>query len=120
MVIRCVFSRPALTLVLLLPFVAAATGAHADTSAATSCATALPKDARAIFDATLPQLAPGGDLRATVKPLTGPDGVVIGVIGIALDMTERIVAERALRAGANGYIMKQEATERVLVALRRI
>ncbi|MGA7398732.1 MAG: response regulator transcription factor [Candidatus Sulfotelmatobacter sp.] len=33
---------------------------------------------------------------------------------------EAIYAERALRAGANGYIMKQEATERVLVALRRI
>ena len=33
---------------------------------------------------------------------------------------ESVYAERALRAGANGYIMKQEATERVLVALRRI
>jgi DNA-binding NarL/FixJ family response regulator len=33
---------------------------------------------------------------------------------------EAIYAERALRAGANGYIMKQEATEKVLVALRRI
>jgi DNA-binding NarL/FixJ family response regulator len=33
---------------------------------------------------------------------------------------ETIYAERALRAGANGYIMKQEATEKVLVALRRI
>ena len=33
---------------------------------------------------------------------------------------ESTYAERALRAGANGYIMKQEATENVLVALRRI
>jgi DNA-binding NarL/FixJ family response regulator len=33
---------------------------------------------------------------------------------------ESIYAERALRAGANGYIMKQEATDKVLVALRRI
>lgn len=33
---------------------------------------------------------------------------------------ESIYAERAMRAGANGYVMKQEATERVLVALRRI
>jgi len=33
---------------------------------------------------------------------------------------ESIYAERALRAGANGYIMKQEATEKVLIALRRI
>ena len=33
---------------------------------------------------------------------------------------ESIYAERAQRAGAQGYIMKQEATEKVLVALRRI
>lgn len=33
---------------------------------------------------------------------------------------ESIYAERALRAHANGYIMKQEATEKVLVAVRRI
>src|SRR5271155_1331034 len=33
---------------------------------------------------------------------------------------ESIYAERALRAGANGYIMKQEATEKVLIAIRRI
>jgi DNA-binding NarL/FixJ family response regulator len=33
---------------------------------------------------------------------------------------ESIYAEGAMRAGANGYIMKQEATERVLIALRRI
>jgi DNA-binding NarL/FixJ family response regulator len=33
---------------------------------------------------------------------------------------ESIYAERALRAGARGYMMKEEATERVLVAIRRI
>jgi len=33
---------------------------------------------------------------------------------------ESIYAERALRAGANGYIMKQEATDNVLTAVRRI
>jgi DNA-binding NarL/FixJ family response regulator len=33
---------------------------------------------------------------------------------------ESIYAERALRARANGYIMKQEATEKVLIAIRRI
>jgi DNA-binding NarL/FixJ family response regulator len=33
---------------------------------------------------------------------------------------ETIYAERVLRAGANGYIMKQEATDRVLTAIRRI
>jgi DNA-binding NarL/FixJ family response regulator len=33
---------------------------------------------------------------------------------------ESIYAERALRAGANGYIMKHEAAERVLVAVRQV
>lgn len=33
---------------------------------------------------------------------------------------ESVYAERALRAGAQGYIMKQEATEKVLIAVRRI
>lgn len=33
---------------------------------------------------------------------------------------EFMYAERALRAGARGYVMKQDATETVLVALRRI
>lgn len=33
---------------------------------------------------------------------------------------ESTYAERVLRAGANGYIMKQEATEKVLIAIRRI
>lgn len=33
---------------------------------------------------------------------------------------EAVYAQRALRAGAAGYIMKQEATERVLVAIRKI
>jgi DNA-binding NarL/FixJ family response regulator len=33
---------------------------------------------------------------------------------------ESIYAERALRAGAMGYIMKQEATEKVVAAIRRI
>jgi DNA-binding NarL/FixJ family response regulator len=33
---------------------------------------------------------------------------------------ESVYAQRALRAGAAGYIMKQEATEKVLVALRKV
>lgn len=33
---------------------------------------------------------------------------------------ETLYAERALRAGALGYIMKEEATEQVLVAIRRV
>ncbi len=62
--------------------------------------------------------------------LPGPDGIELLKAIRAADLTlpvlvlsmhdESVYAERALRAGANGYIMKQEATENVLVALRRI
>ena len=62
--------------------------------------------------------------------LNGPDGIdllknirnvypTLPVLILSMH-DESIYAERALRAGANGYIMKQEATEKVLVALRRI
>ncbi|MDB6055383.1 MAG: two component transcriptional regulator, LuxR family [Verrucomicrobiales bacterium] len=33
---------------------------------------------------------------------------------------ESLYAERVLRAGAAGYIMKQEATERILIAIRKV
>lgn len=62
--------------------------------------------------------------------LDGPDGIeLLKMIRLKdarlpvliLSMhDESLYAERALRAGANGYIMKQEATERVLVAIRQI
>jgi DNA-binding NarL/FixJ family response regulator len=62
--------------------------------------------------------------------LDGPDGLELlktlratypNLPVLILSMhDESAYAERALRAGANGYIMKQEATERVLVAIRRI
>ena len=62
--------------------------------------------------------------------LNGPDGLDVlkeirtktaGLPVLILSMhDESIYAERAIRAGANGYIMKQEATEKVLVAIRRI
>ncbi len=40
---------------------------------------------------------------------------------LALSMhDESLYAERALRAGAKGYIMKAEATERVIMAIRKI
>jgi DNA-binding NarL/FixJ family response regulator len=62
--------------------------------------------------------------------LNGPDGLdllktirtthpTLPVLVLSMH-DESIYAERALRAGANGYIMKQEATEKVLVAVRRI
>jgi DNA-binding NarL/FixJ family response regulator len=62
--------------------------------------------------------------------LSGPDGLDVlkelrlktsSLAVLILSMhDESIYAERAMRAGANGYIMKQEATEKVLVAIRRI
>ena len=62
--------------------------------------------------------------------LKGPDGIDLlknlralypDLPVLILSMhDESIYAERALRARANGYIMKQEATEKVLVAIRRI
>ena len=62
--------------------------------------------------------------------LDGPDGLDLlktlrvtypNLPVLVLSMhDESIYAERALRAGANGYIMKQEATEKVLIAIRHI
>ena len=62
--------------------------------------------------------------------LIGPDGIElvksIRARNVSLPILmlsmhdESTYAERAIRAGASGYIMKQEATEKVLVALRRI
>jgi DNA-binding NarL/FixJ family response regulator len=62
--------------------------------------------------------------------LEGPDGLdllktirvkepILPVLVLSMH-DESIYAERSLRAGANGYIMKHEATEKVLVAIRRI
>ena len=62
--------------------------------------------------------------------LEGPDGLeVLKLIRarepklpvLILSMhDERNYAERALRAGANGYVMKQEAVDRILGAIRRV
>jgi DNA-binding NarL/FixJ family response regulator len=62
--------------------------------------------------------------------LAGPDGLdllktirtrdtSLPVLMLSM-LDESLYAERSLRAGANGYIMKHEATERLLVAIRRI
>jgi DNA-binding NarL/FixJ family response regulator len=75
-----------------------------------------------------------GDVRPDIVimdvSLNGPDGIdllkMIRVQAPALPVLmlsmydESTYGERALRAGANGYIMKQEATEKVLTAIRRI
>jgi DNA-binding NarL/FixJ family response regulator len=76
----------------------------------------------------IPSLQP--DVLVVDISLNGPDGLELvknirtheqNLPILVLSMhDESIYAERALRAGANGYIMKQEATEKVLVAIRRI
>lgn len=44
-----------------------------------------------------------------------------GLLSLVLSMhDESLYAERALRAGARGYIMKREASEKVLDAIRRV
>jgi two-component system cell cycle sensor histidine kinase/response regulator CckA len=45
----------------------------------------------------------GHSLEAQVEPLQGPDGVVEGVVGVALDGTPRLMAETALRLSEQSY-----------------
>lgn len=76
----------------------------------------------------IPTLQP--DVLLVDISLNGPDGLDLvktvrtrdaNLPILVLSMhDESIYAERSLRAGANGYIMKQEATEKVLTAIRQI
>jgi DNA-binding NarL/FixJ family response regulator len=85
------------------------------------------EEAQAAMQA-IAQLQP--DIMILDISLKGPDGIELlkniratdpDLPVLVLSMhDEAIYAERALRARANGYIMKQEATEKVLVAVRRI
>jgi DNA-binding NarL/FixJ family response regulator len=70
------------------------------------------------------------DLMIVDISLAGPDGLdllkdirssdpTLPVLILSM-LDETLYADRALRAGANGYIMKHEATERLLDAVRRI
>jgi PAS domain S-box-containing protein len=43
------------------------------------------------------------ELRAHVQPLRGAGSAIEGVVGLAIDLTERVVAERALRLSEHGY-----------------
>jgi DNA-binding NarL/FixJ family response regulator len=44
-----------------------------------------------------------------------------GLVLLAMSMhDESLFAERALRAGASGYLMKQEATQNILLAIRQV
>jgi PAS domain S-box-containing protein len=45
----------------------------------------------------------GRALHANVEPLRDPNGKIVGVIGVALDNTERRTAERALRLSEQSY-----------------
>jgi DNA-binding NarL/FixJ family response regulator len=86
-----------------------------------------------------PEDVPGGlDMIEVLKPdIVIVDLSLPGVDGIELIKTmklkyrdlpalvvsmhdETLYAERALRAGARGYIMKQEAVDKVLVAIRKV
>lgn len=70
------------------------------------------------------------DLMLVDLSLEGPSGLdLIRVVRerhprvrcLVLSMhDERLHAERALRAGARGYLMKQEATRKIVAALRRV
>ena len=53
----------------------------------------------AVFDLSLH----GRDLRASVRGSMGATGVISGIAGMAVDLTERIFAERALRLSEHGY-----------------
>jgi DNA-binding NarL/FixJ family response regulator len=85
------------------------------------------EEAQAAMQA-IPQCHP--DILIVDISLNGPDGLDLlkSVRTLYPDLPvlilsmhdEATYAERALRARANGYIMKQEATEKVLVAVRRI
>ena len=85
------------------------------------------EDARTAMQA-IPLVRP--DILVVDISLNGPDGLdllkdirarypVLPVLILSMH-DESMYAERALRAGAQGYIMKQEASEKVLLALRRI
>jgi DNA-binding NarL/FixJ family response regulator len=85
------------------------------------------EDARTALDRIAPSEA---DILIVDVSLDGPDGIELlktirsrdsklPVLMLSMH-DESLYAERALRAGANGYIMKQEATERVLIAIRQI
>jgi DNA-binding NarL/FixJ family response regulator len=85
------------------------------------------EDARRALEAIGPA---NPDILIVDVSLDGPDGIELlktirtqdsklPVLMLSMH-DESLYAERALRAGANGYIMKQEATERVLIAIRQI
>lgn len=60
----------------------------------------------------------------SLKTVNGPDVIKaqhpdLPVLALSMH-DETLYAERALRAGANGYVMKQEATKNLLTAVRQL
>jgi len=68
----------------------------------------------AIVDITL-KASSGLELIKSIKALS----IIVPVLVLSMH-DESLYAERALRAGATGYITKNQATEEVLLAIRRV
>lgn len=87
---------------------------HADNAPQALVAIVRFKPALAIVDISL-KGSDGIDLVKDIR-LQHPD---LKVLVLSMH-DESLYAQRALRAGARGYVMKQEATEQILTALRRV
>ncbi len=88
-------------------------GQAGDSATALACLQAEPADI-AVVDVALP----GESGLELIKKLQDLSPVPLVLVLSMYD--EAIYAERALRAGARGYVMKQETTDKVLVAIRQI
>jgi hypothetical protein len=81
----------AVVLAVMLACMSAPGPARANTAAANTCAAGLSKDAKSIFDATLPKVGPGVDLKSVVTSTTRGLAMA-GTIGVG---TARESAEEA-------------------------
>lgn len=88
--------------------------AQAGTAAEALLALEQARPALAIVDISLRQDS-GLDLIRTLRRRAP----ALAILALSLH-DESIFAERALRAGANGYLMKQEATASIVVAIRKL
>ena len=86
----------------------------AENAAAALQAIAVAKPDIAVVDISLPQIN-GIELIKEIK--THYSNVPVLVLSMH---DENVYAERVLRAGASGYVMKEEASEKVMLAIRRV
>jgi len=70
-------------------------------------------------DAVIVDISLGRESGLELIGLLRKESREIGILALSMH-DEMTYAERALRHGANGYVMKHEATERLLEALRRV